>query len=149
MNKLVNIILIILIFSILTSVCFKQKEGFGNKNRKRNEKKKNTKKNIPICPDGSKAVCKDKDKNCFDGDDDWYCNGYFYCSNDSKSYAKEEGGILCSEINKKSNFMKKKFKKLDAEDCGSEDGNKWTGKCINAKKHGKGTFTVYKKKMVN
>ena len=99
MNKLVNIILIILILCIFTGVFFKQKEGFG-------------KKNIPICPDGSKAVCEDDDKNCFDGDDDWYCNGYFYCSNDSKSYAKEEGGILCSEINKKSNFMKKKIQKI-------------------------------------
>jgi len=52
--------------------------------------------NVPICPGGTtQATCCDVDNSCTDGDDDWCCNGTFYCSNDSAEYAQAEGGILC------------------------------------------------------
>jgi len=75
----------------------------------------------PTCPDtGSAATCCDYYGGCNDGDDRWCCEGIsstiygnhsgntkdddyypdsmfddFYCSNDSKSYAESQGGILC------------------------------------------------------
>ena len=71
---------------------------------------------IPICPDGSEAKCCDVDDNCNDGDDDWCCgkdkegNDKFFCSNDSREYAKLNGGKLCSDINENNN-RKIEFKK--------------------------------------
>jgi len=41
------------------------------------------------------AECCDVDGSCTDGDDDYCCNGVFYCSNDSLEYAQALGGILC------------------------------------------------------
>ena len=42
------------------------------------------------------ARCCDGDGLCFgDGTDAWCCDGEFYCSNNSESFAKNRGGILC------------------------------------------------------
>jgi len=51
----------------------------------------------PICPDFTPAICSDGDGSCTDGDDDWNCDGAFYCSNDGADYAADKGGVLCSE----------------------------------------------------
>ena len=48
------------------------------------------------CPDGVEAECGDGDGSCWDGDDDWYCDDVFFCSNDGESYAAGMGGVLCS-----------------------------------------------------
>ena len=57
--------------------------------------------NIVItCPSGENAACCDTDGSCVDGDDDWCCNGNFYCSNDGVEYANNKGGILCGSGSK-------------------------------------------------
>ena len=50
----------------------------------------------PSCPNETLAECCDEDGNCFDGDDDWCCNGKFFCSYDGSKYAQAKGGVLCS-----------------------------------------------------
>ena len=54
--------------------------------------------NLSLDCDGvnvSTYTCCDEDGSCTDGDDDYCCNGVYYCSTDGAAYAGNSGGILC------------------------------------------------------
>jgi hypothetical protein len=52
----------------------------------------------PACPAGGHATCCDEDLDCWDGDDEWCCDGFFYCTHDSVDYADFHKGLLCPVV---------------------------------------------------
>jgi len=50
------------------------------------------------CPGtGESMECCDADGSCYDDDDDWCCDGLFYCSSNGAAYAAGMGGVECPD----------------------------------------------------